>query len=311
MGPTLWSFVKSDTKYSIKMLPIGGSCMYEGEDGLESKEGESSPGAFPNANVWARISSVAAGPIFNIILAFIIALIMVNVMDIREPIASQVLEGSAAMEAGMEDGDRIVSINGKKIYLYEELTLFTISNRDKEAALCYERDGVQYETTLTPRWNDEYGSYMIGISNMDFRTAKGLEVLSYAWYEVRYYVKYTYTSLGMILQGRVTTQDVAGPVGIASIVGETYEVSKQYGWQTVLLNMMNFTLILSVNLGILNLLPVPALDGGRLVFLIFEVIRGKPVPPDKEGMVHFIGLMFFMILMVFLLFNDIRNIFLR
>ena len=125
-------------------------------------------------------------------------------------------------------------------------------------------------------------------------------------------MKRTYTSLGMLFTGRVSRKDVAGPVGIAvNVVGATYEASKEYGWQSVLLNMLNITLMLSVNLGILNLLPVPALDGGRLVFLLLEVIRGKPVPPEKEGIVHFIGLVFFMILMVFIFFNDLVNIFVK
>ena len=113
----------------------------------------------------------------------------------------------------------------------------------------------------------------------------------------------------MLVQGRVGREDVAGPVGIANMVGETYEQTKEYGWQTVLVNMMNIAMLLSVNLGILNLIPFPALDGGRLVFLLVEVVRGKPVPPEKEGMVHFIGLMFFMVLMVFVFFNDLVNIF--
>ena len=105
---------------------------------------------------------------------------------------------------------------------------------------------------------------------------------------------------------------MAGPVGIAvNVVGKTYDTAKEYGWQSVLLSMLNITLMLSVNLGILNLLPIPALDGGRLVFLLVEVIRGKPVPPEKEGMVHFVGLMFFMVLMVFIFFNDLSNIFMK
>ena len=116
----------------------------------------------------------------------------------------------------------------------------------------------------------------------------------------------------MLFRSKVTRQDVAGPVGIAvNVVGKTYDTAKEYGWQSVLLSMLNITLMLSVNLGILNLLPVPALDGGRLVFLLVEVIRGKPVPPEKEGMVHFVGLMFFMVLMVVIFFNDLSNIFMR
>ena len=126
---------------------------------------------------------------------------------------------------------------------------------------------------------------------------------------MRYNVKNTYKSLGMLISGQVSRKDVAGPVGIANMVGQTYEQAKEYGWQDVLVNMMNITLMLTVNLGILNLLPIPALDGGRLVFLFLEVLRGKPIPPEKEGMVHFIGLMFFMILMVFIFFNDLANVF--
>jgi regulator of sigma E protease len=93
------------------------------------------------------------------------------------------------------------------------------------------------------------------------------------------------------------------------VVGKTYDVAKDYGWQSVVVSMLNITMLFSVNLGILNLLPIPALDGGRLVFMLIEVVRGKPVPPEKEGMVHFIGLMFFMVLMVFIFFNDLANIF--
>lgn len=95
------------------------------------------------------------------------------------------------------------------------------------------------------------------------------------------------------------------------MVGKTYEEAKDYGWKSVLVSMMNIMLMLSVNLGILNLLPIPALDGGRLVFLLVEVVRGKPVPPEKEGIVHFVGLVFFMVLMVFVFFNDLANIFIK
>lgn len=310
MGPILFSFQKGDTRYALKLLPIGGSCMFEGEDGLEMKNGTESEGAFPNANVWSRISTVVAGPFFNFILAFIIALVMVNMIVIREPIATEVLENSAAEAAGLRDGDRILSLNGEKVYLYEEVLLFTQLYDGGEVKVGYKRDNEVGELVLTPKYNEEEGRYMLGISNADFVELKGLDGLKYAWYEMRYSMKMTYKSLGLLIRGKVTRKDVAGPVGIAvNMVGKTYENTKQYGWENVLVNMLNITLMLSVNLGILNLLPIPALDGGRLVFLLLEVIRGKPIPPEKEGMVHFIGLIFFMGLMVFLLFNDLSNIF--
>ncbi len=320
MGPTLFSFKKGGTKYSLKLLPIGGACMFEGEDGLNNGEGEEpSPGAFPNANVWKRISTVFAGPFFNFILAFIIALAMVNMIVIRDPVATEVIEGSAAEAAGLQDGDRIISLDGERIYLYEEILLFNALYNGGEVEMVYERGGERFTTTLTPTYNEEEGRYMIGFSNSDFVELKGADGLKYAWYEIRYNVKNTYKSLGMLITGQVSRKDVAGPVGIANVVGETYEQAKEQAQETdggtkavvmnVLVNMMNITLMLSVNLGILNLLPLPALDGGRLVFLFLEVLRGKPIPPEKEGMVHFVGLMFFMVLMVVVFFNDLANIF--
>jgi len=311
MGPTLFSFQKGDTRYALKLLPLGGACMFEGEDGLNTKEGEESPGAFPNANVWKRISTVAAGPIFNFILGFIIALAMVNMILIRDTVATEVMEGGAAQAAGLQDGDKIISLNGEKVYLYEELLIFNALYRGGDVEMVYERDGQKVTTTITPVYNEEYGRYMFGFSKPreDIVEVHGLDSLRYAWYEMRYNFKNTYKSLGMLLTGQVSRKDVAGPVGIANMVGQTYEQAKQYGWKDVLVNMMNITLLLTVNLGIINLLPIPALDGGRLVFLFLEVLRGKPIPAEKEGMVHFIGLMFFMILMVIIFFNDLANVF--
>lgn len=316
MGPTVCSFGRKGTKYSLKLFPIGGACLFEGEDGLMAKEGEVSEGSFLNASVWGRISTVLAGPVFNFILAFFIALAMVSMTDfvaIRDPIVTEVSEGGGAEAAGLMAGDRIISLNGEKICLYQEISLYMqASYRGGDLEVVYERAGVRHTATLTPQYDERAGLSLLGVMNAEFVEPKGIATLKYAWYEMRYSVKATYKSLGMIFRGRVSRQDVAGPVGIAvNVVGKSYEAAKEYGWQSVLLSMLNITLMLSVNLGILNLLPVPALDGGRLVFLLVEVIRGKPVPPEKEGMVHFVGLMFFMALMVFVFFNDLSNIFMR
>lgn len=318
MGPSLISVKKGGTKYSLKLLPIGGACMFEGEDGLAENDGEPGEGSLQNATVWGRISTVAAGPLFNLIFAFIIAIIMVsmivnmtNVVGIREPLVQHVLEGGGAEAAGLQDGDMIVSINGERIRLYDEITLYMMASyQGGDLEVVYERDGMRNTVILTPQYDQEYGTYLLGVTNLEAVKPTGLGILKYAWYEMRYSVKGTYKSLGMLVRGKVHRQDVAGPVGIAvNVVGKTYETAKDFGWQSVLLNMMNITLMLSVNLGIVNMLPIPALDGGRLVFLLLEVVRGKPVPPEKEGMVHLVGMVFFMILMVVVFFNDISNIF--
>lgn len=311
MGPNLFSFRKGDTKYSLKLLPLGGACMFEGEDGL-NQEGEGSEGAFTKASVWARISTVLAGPVFNFILGFLISLVMVNLIVITVPVVSGVSEGSAAEEAGLLEGDRIVSLNGEKMHLFQDLYLFTQIYEGGEVEVVYERDGEKLETVIDELNHDgDSGRYLLGVTS-SIAYPKGAEKLKYAWYEMRYALKSTYKSLGMLIRGQVSRQDVAGPVGIAvNVVGKTYEQAREYGAMDVLVNMLNIAMLLSVNLGVLNLLPIPALDGGRLVFLLLEVIRGKPVPPEKEGLVHFIGLVFFMILMVFLFFNDLANIFMK
>lgn len=309
MGPKLLSFTRKETTYALRLLPIGGACMFEGEDGLETENG-GGEGSFTKASVWARIATVIAGPVFNFILAFIVSVIVVSLSPTDEPILTGVTEGGAAESVGLQEGDRIVSINGEKTNLFREVSLLAMLNKGDPMEIVYERDGARNTVTLTPTYSEEDGRYYMGIYSGVYEQAEGLSIFKDAWYEIRYSVNSTYKSLGLLLTGQFNRQDVAGPVGIAvNVVGKTYDTAKDYGVQAVVLSMLNIVLLLSVNLGILNLLPIPALDGGRLVFLLIELIRGKPIPPEKEGIVHFVGLVFFMVLMVVVLFNDLANIF--
>ena len=158
-------------------------------------------------------------------------------------------------------------------------------------------------------WDDEARRYYIGIvSTQGAQAVKGLHLFQYSAYEVKYWVDLTFKSLGMLVTGQASIKDLGGPIAIAQTVGETYEATAPSGFVTVLLNMMNLVVLLSVNLGILNLLPLPALDGGRLLFMLIEVVRGKPVPPEKEGLVHFIGMAALLVLMVVVMYNDIMRL---
>lgn len=309
MGPTLFSFNRKETKYALKLLPLGGACLFEGEDGLETENG-GGEGSFLNAGVWSRIATVVAGPLFNFLLAFIVAMIMVSIQAPARSVLGGVAEGSPAEAAGLLEGDKIISINGEKTPLFKDISLLAYLNEGKIMTVVYEREGERFTAEITPAYNESTGSYLLGIYSTQLVESKGLAIFQDAWYEICYSVKNTYKSLGMLISGKLHREDVAGPVGIAvNVVGKTYEAAKAYGVETVVYNMINIVLLLSVNLGILNLLPIPALDGGRLVFLIVEVFRGKPVPPEKEGIVHFAGLVFFMVIMVVVLFNDLVNIF--
>jgi regulator of sigma E protease len=320
MGPDIIKFTKGETKYVLKLLPIGGACMFEGEDGLYSGEKdenmmpegaskEKPEGAFNDANVWARIATVFAGPFFNIILAFLLCLILVGFSGEIIPTINSLTEGYPAAEAGLQEGDVITKMDGERIYLQGEVTFISAVSTGKPIEIEYKRDGQKYKTTVTPKFSEEDDRYYLGFTIGESIECKGFDLIKYSVYEVRYWLKTTVKSLIMLVQGRLGANDLSGPVGIAVTIDETLEVAKPYGIPTVVLTMINFAVLLSVNLGVMNLLPLPALDGGRLLFMFIEVVRGKPVPPDKEGMVHFIGFVALMILMVFVLYNDIAKIF--
>ena len=310
MGPKLVGFHKNGTDYVIRLLPIGGACMFEGEDGLNEAEGEPSPNSFNAAPVWARISSVVAGPLFNFILAFVLAIFLVGFSGTDKPVILGIMEEYPAEAAGMEPGDVITRMNGDKIYLAREIYINTYLNGDKPMTVEYERNGEVFTTELIPKYNEESGRYLIGLQGYgEAVEAKGLNIFKYAYYEVRYSFVSTIKSLGMLVKGEASKDDVSGPVGIAQVIGEVAEESVPYGPLVLILNLCNIAMLLSVNLGVLNLLPLPALDGGRLVFMLIEAVRGKPIPPEKEGMVHFAGFVALMLLMVFVMYNDIVRLF--
>ena len=310
-GPTLFKRRYGDTDFCIKLLPVGGACIFEGMNALEEDERqELAPDAFPNAPVGARIATVLAGPVANFILGYIFALIIVAFCGADLPVINKVIEESAAAEAGLADGDRIVRINGESIHLYREISLVSMMNYGEPLEITYEREGEKNTVTLTPKFDQEANRYYIGIQGGGVvHKCAGLEVFQYGFYEIEYWVRATLKSLGMIFKGRFSKDDVSGPVGVVQAVNDTYTEAAPYGAMTVIMSLLNLATLLTVNLGIINLLPLPALDGGRLVFLLIEAVRGKPIPPEKEGMVHLAGFMALALLMVLVMFNDISRFF--
>ena len=303
MGPRLLSHVWGDTRYSLKLLPIGGSCQMVGEE-----EASDSEGAFGNKSVWARIAVVAAGPVFNFILAWVLALIIVGSVGYDNTMVD-IIPDSAAAEAGMEDGDQ--SINGSRTWLYREVSLYSSLHQGQTATVVFERNGEKQTVVLTPKQSDT-GAYLYGFSRTVQREKGGaLETVGYSCAEIRYWLKATVESLKMLIGGQVGLEEMSGPVGIVSTIGDTYKESRVDGWYYVIMNMIMIAILLSVNLGVMNLLPIPALDGGRLVFLILEAIRGKAIPQEKESMVHFTGFVLLMGLMAVILFSDLHKLFIK
>ncbi len=305
MGPRLLSHEWGGTRYSLKLLPFGGSCMMVGEEEESDEEG-----SFGSKSVGARIAVIAAGPVFNFLLAFLLSLVIVSCVGYDDTVVD-VTPGYPAAQAGMQDGDRIVRMGGSRTWLYREISLFNSLYQGQKAEVTYRRGGEEHTVLLTPVLGED-GFYWYGFEKTGERT-KGtiLQTVGYSMAELRYWLKATMESLLKLVQGQVGLDDMSGPVGIVDAIGETYEESRTDGWYYVMLNMFMMAILLSVNLGVMNLLPIPALDGGRLVFLLIEAVRGKALPQEKESMVHFLGFVLLMGFMVVVLLNDIRHLFLK
>lgn len=304
MGPVLYSKEYKGTRYALRILPIGGFCAM-GED----EEVSDSPGCFNNKSVWARISVIAAGPIFNFILAFVLAWILILMTGYDRPVVGAVEEGYPAAEAGIAAGDRIVRMGDKRIHIFREISFYNQFHQEETVEVTFVHEGATRTVTLTPKEDKELGYCRLGIGSEGYTKANILTALQYSVYEVKYWIQVTLDSLKMLVTGKIGAENLSGPVGIVQVVDESYQESKSYGGFAVLAQLLYIGILISANLGVWNLIPFPALDGGRLVFLFIEAVRRKRVPPEKEGYVHLIGITLLMVLMVFVLFNDLRRIF--
>ena len=186
---------------------------------------------------------------------------------------------------------------------------YDVSVGGENVSLTYERDGKETSVTLTPEYDEELGYARVGLGSAGYTRADLLSAFSYGTYEVKYWIQVTIDSLRMLVTGQIGVDQLSGPVGIVDVVDDAYQQSRSYGVLVVTAQMLNLAILLSANLGVMNLLPLPALDGGRLVFLFVEAVRKKRVPPEKEGYVHFAGIVLLMLLMVVVMYNDIQRVF--
>lgn len=311
MGPSIYTYHGKKTDYSIKLFPIGGSCRMAGEDSEE--EGELKEGTFNSRPVWYRLAVIFAGPLFNFILSFLLALFIVSVAGIDKPVISEVKENYPAYNAGIMPGDVIKSIDKKDIHLYRELMLYLYMNPGKTVNLKVEREVNKTkeikDVSITPVYDKENERYMIGIVSTDREKVSNVfSIMAYSMYEIKYNIDSTLGGLLQLIRGKASTKQISGPVGIMATVGSSVNESMNYGFMSVLLTVANMTMLLSSTLGIMNLLPIPALDGGRILFLLVEAILRKPLNRRIEAYIHFGGFVLLMILMVFILYNDIVNL---
>jgi Predicted membrane-associated Zn-dependent proteases 1 len=306
MGPALAHFKKGETQYSLRVLPIGGFCAMEGED-------EESPDehAFNNKPVWKRILVVVMGAVMNIVLGVIImAVILVQQPAFSSTTISKFTENSATQAAGLKVGDVFTSIDGYAINGDRDLSFALATANPNSANIQVRRNGKLYE-----------------FKNVKFntKTVSGKSVLSLDFYvlpieknagtlivksaqDTVSTVRMVWYSLVGLVTGRFGMNDVAGPVGAASAIGQAASIGLQQSFVAALNNILMMMMIITVNLGVVNLLPFPALDGGRLIFLIVEGIRRKPINRKYEGWINAAGFCLLMALMVFTTYSDILRL---
>jgi len=312
MGPLLFSKTVKETKYSLRAIPMGGYCAL-GED-EESDDARS----FVNKSVWARIAVIIAGPLFNFILAFVLSLILIAFCGYDAPTVYNVQKGSPAKTAGIQKGDVITHLNGGRVYNYREILDYMLMNQTgEELTLDLVRDGEKISYTIKPE-KSANGTYLMGINFGGYVKADAINVIKYSVLELRYQVKRTFISLGYLVSGRAGVKDMSGPVGIVSMMSDTIDQAKESAGNdkglaviNVVLNMINFAILLSANLGVMNLLPFPALDGGRTVLLLVEAIFKKIFPKNVEAAINLIGFVLLIGLMIVVMFQDVWKLFVK
>lgn len=294
MGPRIWGFKKAETEYNIRLLPIGGMVRMMGED-EEKMDDERS---FARKSVLQRMSVIFAGPLMNFITAivlFVIVFMMIGVAS-NSNVVGQPLPGQAAEAAGVLAGDKILEINGHEVEDWNSMVgIIQAQDPGAPLAITVDRDGELIDMTIDPYYDKESGRWLMGIQP----SVEKLGFFESSWLGIKQsylFTKMLLVALYQMLTGQIAP-DVAGPVGVVNIVGQAASMGIQ--------NVLILAGYLSINLGVINLLPLPALDGSRIVFLAVEGIRRKPFDRQKEGMVHFIGLMLLFGLMIVITYHDI------
>ena len=309
MGPRLFTIHGKKTDYSLKLFPIGGSCAMKGE----LNEDENDPGAkdsFVNKKPWQRLLVILAGPVFNFILAFITAFILVTALGSDKAVIASVMDGYPAQEAGIQAGDQIVAMNSRHIHLYREISIYNMLHTGKEVDIKVRRGSEILKFHIVPKYDEETGRYLVGMvsSGESVIPANIFEAFEYSYYELRYNILTVIDSLAYLVKGNISRDSVMGPVGIVSNISQTVETVAPYGLKVLLLTIADYVLLFSSNLGVMNLLPFPALDGGRILFILYEMITKKPVKREIEGYIHFAGFAILMLLMIFIAYNDIGRL---
>ncbi len=292
MGPKLYSKIKNETEYSIRALPLGGYVRMEGEDS-ESND----PNSFNNKHPLKRMAIIFAGPFMNFILTIILMSILFMIVGVPVNKIGGLVEDMPAANSGLEVGDKIIQIDNIKIDSWQAVTQSIQSSLDNKLEFIIQRDNEQMLINVDAV--EDSGRKVVGISPASEKSPG--KSLVYGTSQTITMLTDMLRFLGKLFTGQAGDEGVVGPVGIISAVGE----AAKSGFA----NVISLAAIISLNLGLINLLPIPALDGSRIVFQAIELARGKKIDPEKEGFVHMIGMILLLALMLFITSKDILRLF--
>lgn len=290
MGPAFFKRQKGETQYSLRIFPIGGFCAMEGED--EDSEDER---AFNNKPAWQRACVLAAGPLMNVVTAMLLLIIIATWSGQPTTTVNQVLDDSPAYEAGIQAGDTIVSVDGKEIKEWNDLLTAVGQTSADTVSMEILRDGKTMTIESRVEYDKEAQRNKVGIApavthNVIKGTVNGVKntgSMTVMMYDI----------LKKLVTGEVSVKELSGPVGIVYAVNDSAKAGVIY--------VIYLSALLSLNLAVMNLLPLPALDGGRLLFLVIRKITGRHMTDEMEGKIHFVGIMLLLLLMVYVTWNDI------
>lgn len=301
MGPKIISKKKGETAYSLRLFPIGGFVSMEGED-----EDSADERAFNKKPAWQRFIIVAAGAVLNLILGVIVVGICLSCSDlVGTRVVHSFLENSVSDTTGLQVGDEILKINNTPVYSYKGISFNLVRDADNKIDMVVRRNGEKVELTGVTFEQFEFdGRQYI---SQDFiivgEKPTVFNVIKNAFLDSASIVQMVRLSLVDMLSGRYGMKDISGPIGTISAIAES--TAEPEAFSDKILTALNFLSMITINVGVFNLLPLPALDGGRLFFIFIEMIRRKPIPADKEGKVHTVGLVFLLALMAVITISDI------
>jgi len=296
-------------------------------DFLPNNDAEIKPNrSFYTKSIPKRMIIMAAGSIMNFLLAFVLFATVAGFEGFGTTTIAHVNEGMPAEAGGLASGDRITSINGTRVYIFNDIRFELDSSAGRPMEIGYVRNGQNHRTTVTPIYTNR--GYMIGFGAQlrggifnempeGIYNASIVEAARQGFFQIRFFIRANVLTITRLVTRQAGTDQIMGPIGIVGFVQDQYQTATEVAAREdvdsalvrrqLLLNLLGFCAAISASLGIINLLPLPALDGGRLVFLILEAIRRKPLPPEREGMVHLTGFVLLMILGVFIAYQDIMR----